>query len=100
MEYVPQSQTPIQHGVGIIQDFLAFSFDVKAAGKIDIVDEYRSSQAMWAKEQLRDKGYSEQEIQDMAKNHEDYEECAIYKDYYRFLDQFNRKVLTATAAQL
>lgn len=51
----------------------------------------------FAKIQLRDLNkYSDQEIEECAD--ESRENEPVYNDYYRFCDQFQRKVLTAATA--
>jgi hypothetical protein len=101
--YTESNHTPVQAGVNIIMGFINFEFKVlgQSNGKeLDIVDEYQAAQRMWADEQLKDRGFNEVEILSMHEMHEDHENLPVYNEYYKLLDMFNRKVLTATTAVL
>jgi hypothetical protein len=101
--YTEMNHTPVQAGVNILMGFLNYEFSVtgQVGGKtLDIVDEYQAASRMWADEQLKDRGFNEVEILSMHENFEDHENLPIYNEYYKLLDMFNRKVLTATSAVL
>lgn len=98
MAYQSFSETPIQNSVGIVNDFLVGCL---GANNIEeAYDTFFANAKQWAICQLRDEGFPAEAIQNMLDNHEQCEDTPVYDSYYRLLNQFNRKVLTAAANSL
>lgn len=55
-----------------------------------------SLMAVYAVEQLRDQGYTPEDI--AKATDEESEDTPCYNDYYRYCSQFQRKLLTASSA--
>jgi hypothetical protein len=102
--YEPSSTTPIQTSVVILHDFFMGNFDVKGLGtageELDIYDVYTDQAYTWAESQLRERGFSQEQITYLRDHHEEAENTPIYNEYYQLREQFNRKVLAAAAASI